>query len=62
MILSMNIVKLAGYDTVANATIGYITFTLANNIPSMFYNALPDDALKKVFAHKIKRPNRGRDI
>ena len=35
---------------------------MAIEIPSMFYNALADKAIKKVFEFPVQRKNRGRDI
>ena len=58
----MNVVKLAEFDTVDACVVNYIKFKMAIELPAMFYNALADSAIKKVFQFKVKRMNRGKDI
>jgi hypothetical protein len=58
----LNIIKLADFDSVEQCVKDYITFKMAIEIPSMFYNALADKAIKKVFEFPVQRKNRGRDI
>ena len=62
LLFVMNLIKLAEFDTVESCVANYITFKMAIELPSMFYSALADKAIKKVFEFPVERVNRGRDI
>ena len=62
LLFVMNVVKLAEFDTVDACVVNYVKFKMAIELPTMFYSALADSAIKKVFQFPVQRKNRGREI